>query len=291
MTTELDLENLRKLVDGPGWCLECGDEVQHDENGECPRCGEETVPPISRGTLRRLVDSYVELLPESGTEGSFREEAGEEPATHVHENEHGHAVEVESIRWSWGQRLLAYVIDQASQLLPDPPGYSCIECDAYGHGWMCKDEVWAVIAKDWPLPPDTEGFFLCLECAQKHLGRLFTYDDFTHVPLNYPLFFGYKMRSDEAEDEDVAFENNKDVLSTYLWSFLLEMFAAQKRRWVLSEFVRDTVQQGPEAEILVSLAKTALTTTREMLEDKLYTWQKALDSVLSPKDIPDEPAE
>lgn len=257
--------------------------VQHNEDGECPRCGEETVPSIGRETLRRLVDRYVELLPEGG----FEESEGEEPATHVHENEHGHAVEVESSRWSWGQRVLAYVIDQASRLLPEPPGYSCIECDAYGHGWMCKDEVWKAIADDCPLHPDTQGFILCLECAQKHLGRLFTYDDFTHVPLNYPLFFGYKIGRDEAEDEDVAFENNKDVLSVFLWSFLLELLSfelAVGNRAPVAEFLTRLAQQGPEAEGLTGFAKSALTTAREMTEDGLYTWQKALDTLLASKD-------
>jgi hypothetical protein len=45
---------LLRLIDGPGWCLECATEVQHNDDGECPRCGEETVPMISRDALRWL---------------------------------------------------------------------------------------------------------------------------------------------------------------------------------------------------------------------------------------------
>ena len=62
----------------------------------------------------------------------------------------------------------------------------CADCQAYGHGYMLHDEVWAKIAS-----PAVK--YLCLPCAEERIGRLFGPEDFKDAPINVPVLHAYSM--------------------------------------------------------------------------------------------------
>jgi len=51
------------MSDPAAFCLECGTDVEADENDECPRCGEETVPEIGWATWRRTAAELARFRP------------------------------------------------------------------------------------------------------------------------------------------------------------------------------------------------------------------------------------
>ena len=63
----------------------------------------------------------------------------------------------------------------------DHPRFFCVDCDVdtyvNEHFYMLQDELWARIA------PDVDGM-LCLDCAEKRLGRPLNSSDFSQMPIN-----------------------------------------------------------------------------------------------------------
>lgn len=62
--------------------------------------------------------------------------------------------------------------------------HDCVGCGAdtwyTGEHYMVKDSVWKHASANKPTN------ILCVECAEKNLGRQFLYSDFTSVPINDP---------------------------------------------------------------------------------------------------------
>lgn len=55
--------------------------------------------------------------------------------------------------------------------------FECKDCSGIPECPMIVDEVWTKIGPK-------RDFLLCMECAEKRLGRLFTFEDLSNVPFN-----------------------------------------------------------------------------------------------------------
>lgn len=96
--------------------------------------------------------------------------------------------------WPWWRIMIVQFIEWLENtFLPPAPGYACIDCEKYGHGWVVTDEVWVEICKDESQDPDNPHVIYCCECAEKHLGRQLKMKDFPNLLINRPLRFGHKL--------------------------------------------------------------------------------------------------
>ncbi len=110
--------------------------------------------------------------------------------------------------WPWWRVLVSRLIDWLeTNFLPEPPGYACYDCEEYGHGWTVTDEVWEQICKSEGWTPDNPYVIYCCECAEKRLGRQFTFTDFVEVPINRPLHFGFQLGVRQAQQAQKAKES------------------------------------------------------------------------------------
>ena len=96
--------------------------------------------------------------------------------------------------WPWWRVVVLRLIEWLEgTFLPPVPGFECMDCEQYGHGWMVTDEVWEEICEDEGWSPNNPYAIYCCECAEKRLGRKLTIEDFTDVPINRALRFGYEL--------------------------------------------------------------------------------------------------
>jgi len=80
---------------------------------------------------------------------------------------------------------------------------SCACCSGKNQPYMVHDHIWEtafpkppMLETMWAQDPDTgkfervpgTGFFACLPCLEKNLGRDLTTDDFTDAPINFGIF-------------------------------------------------------------------------------------------------------
>lgn len=77
----------------------------------------------------------------------------------------------------------------------------CVDCGAYGHGWMAQDDVWEEGAGE------DHHDFLCLICFQKRLGRPLVPADFKGVPLNLPVFCAIELGRAQVQERDPDLEH------------------------------------------------------------------------------------
>jgi hypothetical protein len=105
----------------------------------------------------------------------------------------GHDLFPDDDDWPWWKAAIVRLIEWLESFLPALPGFACVDCLEYGHGWMCSDEVWAEIATAHGSDPADPYFILCCKCAEKRLGRPLTIENFTDVPINRPLRFGHEL--------------------------------------------------------------------------------------------------
>lgn len=63
----------------------------------------------------------------------------------------------------------------------------CDDCDAYGYGYLVKDEVWEAATAD------EDADLLCLPCLEKRLDRPMRIADFPSVPINEPILHAFRL--------------------------------------------------------------------------------------------------
>jgi superfamily II helicase len=64
--------------------------------------------------------------------------------------------------------------------------FRCGICTLILSEYMLRDEVWTCVMR-------RKNDRICIECAEKRLGRDLTIDDFKQVPVNKSVFHAYRM--------------------------------------------------------------------------------------------------
>ena len=83
-----------------------------------------------------------------------------------------------------------------SETAPSGRRMACDDCDSFFDRYMVWDDVWLSAY------PSKDGHLSCLSCLAARLKRPLTLYDFSHYPVNYPIFLGYRMALVEHCKED-----------------------------------------------------------------------------------------
>ena len=110
-------------------------------------------------------------------------------------------------------RITEYFYEKLGIVRESDWGYECRDCGRYGHGYMLEDDVWAAALSDEERrkdDPESDGYdplstlIICLPCVEKRLGRRLVPEDFTNVPLNRPVLYGFGADTTPREDNQLT---------------------------------------------------------------------------------------